>query len=161
MPSPIRYDQHGEPQVLASAWLVAYAAQRSGIKGGSESSIRLGYLNLPQPDVFLFREGGSCEVDEDGYIDGPPELVVEISAPSADLDLGPKLELYRQRGVKEYLVLLTETRQVRWHILQPEGTYVLLEPEPGIQTFASREFPGLRLDTQAFFAGDYAGVLKG
>ena len=39
----------------------------------------------------------------DDYIDGAPELIVEIAAGSAAIDLHDKLRAYRGNGVQEYV----------------------------------------------------------
>ncbi|MEB3343019.1 Uma2 family endonuclease [Okeania sp.] len=41
---------------------------------------------------------------KDGYVEGAPELIVEISASSASIDLHDKLKAYRSNQVQEYLV---------------------------------------------------------
>ncbi len=48
--------------------------------------------------------GGQTTISEDDYIEGAPELIVEVAASSAAYDLHDKLKVYQRNGVKEYLV---------------------------------------------------------
>lgn len=50
--------------------------------------------------------GGSSQLISEGYIQGGPELVVEIAASSAAINLGDKKRVYRRNGVQEYLVAM-------------------------------------------------------
>ncbi len=49
--------------------------------------------NEPQPDIVLFVPGQQAVISEDDYIEGSPELIVEIAASSASLDLYEKKEV--------------------------------------------------------------------
>ncbi len=50
-------------------------------------------------------------VNDDGYLAGPPELIVEVAASSASIDLRDKRRAYCRNGVREYLVwLVAEAR---------------------------------------------------
>jgi len=46
---------------------------------------------------------GQSRISQDDYIEGAPELIVEIAASSAAYDLHDKQEAYRRNGVQEYL----------------------------------------------------------
>jgi Uma2 family endonuclease len=93
--------------------------------------VRLDGENEPQPDALLRidRPGvASLASVEDDYIEGAPELIVEIVASSASYDLHDKLRAYRRNGVREYLVWLTQEQAFRWYVLV-EGEYVLQQPD--------------------------------
>ena len=45
-------------------------------------------------------------VNDDGYLAGPPELIVEVAASSASIDLRDKRQACCLNGVREYLVWL-------------------------------------------------------
>ena len=56
-------------------------------------TVRLDLDNEPQPDAVLFIEpdaGGQTRLSSDGYIEGSPELIVEIAASSVAIDTGSK-----------------------------------------------------------------------
>ena len=48
--------------------------------------------------------GGQSHISHDDYIEGAPELVVEISGSTVSYDLYDKLTVYRRHGVQEYIV---------------------------------------------------------
>ncbi len=104
----------------------------------------------PQPDVLLRIEpevGGNSIISEDDYIEGAPELIVEIAASSAAYDLNDKLNAYRRNGVMEYIVWQIYENRVDWFRLEA-GRYVPLNPDDkGI--IASIVFPGLWLSVLA------------
>jgi Uma2 family endonuclease len=115
--------------------------------------------NVPQPDAALYvgpEFGGTVTISTDGYIEGAPELVVEVAATSASYDLGPKMTAYARTGVREYVVLRTHDAALDWFILR-NSAYDPLPPGPdGIHR--SEVFPGLWLDAAAVAAGDMARV---
>src|SRR5215210_5401299 len=86
--SPVRFTRHGKPNSDVEIWLGVYRVATPGTVSGGHSTVRLDLDNEPQPDILLRREaGGSSAIDEDGYVEGAPELVVEIAASSASYDL--------------------------------------------------------------------------
>ncbi|MEA5476135.1 Uma2 family endonuclease [Pseudanabaena galeata UHCC 0370] len=156
--SPLRFTPHAEPHGRIIGWLIAYQAMASGLKVGIEPTVRLDADNEPQPDAVLFRLGGNAQVDEDGYITGSPELIVEIAASTVSYDLHAKKRAYERNGVKEYIVWRTLDQQIDWFVLE-NGQYVELAPDAaGI--IHSREFEGLRLNVSAILNGDISTVLK-
>jgi Uma2 family endonuclease len=116
--------------------------------------------NEVQPDAFLRLEpamGGKSHISADDYIEGAPELIVEVASTSASYDLHDKLRVYRRSGVQEYLVWRVGDGVVDWFYLH-EGQYVLLEADTeGI--VRSRIFPGLWLAVPALLDGNLAVVL--
>jgi Uma2 family endonuclease len=115
--------------------------------------------NEPQPDVLLrIMSGGQSRVDADGFLNGAPELVVEVASSSVAYDLHQKLDVYRRHGVREYLVWRTQDNAIDWFVLR-DGRYDCLLPyEKGV--YKSAVFPGLWLDASAMLQGDLAVVLK-
>jgi hypothetical protein len=149
MPSPVRAEQHGEPDSNLAGWLFIYKLHTPGLWSPSNATVRLDQDNEPQPDNILMirpNYGGQTQLDE-GYIEGPPELVAEISASSVSIDLHTKLKVYRRNGVKEYIVWRVFDRAIDWFILR-DGEYVLLAADSdGI--LRSETFPGLWLNVSA------------
>lgn len=153
--SPVRLDEHAEPHADLVTWLGNYRRATPGVRVGDNGSVRLDGLNVPQPDAFLFipRElGGQAFRDEDGYLNGAPELVAEVAATSASYDLNVKMEAYRRSGVREYLVWRALDGCLQWFVLRGSD-YEELQPGPdGI--LRSEAFPGLWLDPKALLTGD-------
>ncbi len=155
--SPLRMRQHGTPDAHLGAWLGAYVAGHPGIEFGHNGSLMLDIDNEVQPDIVLWRTGGGATENARGYLEGSPELIVEIAASSGSVDLHDKKNAYRRNGVREYIVWRTLDGAVDWFALE-EGEYVRREPDDaGI--IESREFPGLRLAVNQLLTGDLAGVL--
>jgi Uma2 family endonuclease len=158
MPSPVRLDQHGEPHGLVVTWLGVYLSQASGVRLGDNTTVYLDEKAEVQPDAFLLRPGpGGPRMTEDGYVEGAPQLAVEVSASTATYDLHVKKEAFRRNGVREYVVWRVLDKAIDWFRLQ-DGAYVPVEPDAaGI--VESEQFPGLRLHVPSMLAGDLAAVL--
>ncbi len=158
--SPISYDKHADPHFNIITWLGVYRAATPGVKGGDNATLRLDLENEPQPDGLLRLEptlGGKSVVTADDYLEGAPELIVEIAASSASYDLHDKRRAYARNGVQEYLVIQTYEQRLDWFALHDDG-YRLLQPdEQGI--LRSQVFPGLWLQPAAFWSGDLAALL--
>lgn len=154
--SPVRIE-HGDGDLQLSAWLGLYASQAPGVRAGSNASVLFDDDNEFQPDICLRRVTGGTSHIEDGYIAGPPELVVEIAASSVSRDLHMKKEVYRRQGVQEYIVWRVLDEALDWFVLR-DGEYVAMAPDArGV--IESQVFPGLRLAVTKLLAGDFAGVL--
>ena len=124
------------------------------------TTVRLDPDNEAQPDALLRIEpaqGGNSQISDDDYIEGAPELIVEIAASSAAYDLHDKLKAYRRNGVQEYIVWMTYDNRLEWFRLQ-EGEYVSLKPDAS-GVIHSQVFPGLCLSVAALLEGDLAKVL--
>ena len=159
--SPVRVRKHGKPHSDMMGWLVTYSAATPGVMVCDNTTVRLDADNEPQPDALLRIDqdrGGQSSISQDDYIEGPPELIVEIAASSASYDLHDKLRVYRRNQVQEYLVWLVQEQQLRWYELR-QGEYILQTPETS-DILQSRRFPGLKLSVNALLAGDLQQVLE-
>lgn len=160
MAAALRYRRHGRPHSLIMGWLGFYEAATPGVEAADNTTVRLDLDNEPQPDALLRIDescGGQSRISEDDYVEGGPELIVEVAASSASYDLHDKLKVYRRNGVREYIVWQVAEQKISWFSLQA-GEYVLLAPdETGVMH--SQVFPGLNLNVVALLAGDLAAVL--
>jgi Uma2 family endonuclease len=159
MGSPVRHEQHGRPEHLLAGWLIFYQLRTPGLDAGGNSTLRLDLDNEPQPDLLLrvpTHAGGTSRVTPDGYLEGAPELVIEVAASSTSYDLHQKLGAYRRNGVREYLVHRVEDGEVDWFVLE-HGTYVRQQADAAA-CLHSRSFPGLCLDVAALLAEDLAAL---
>ncbi|MFN0072455.1 MAG: Uma2 family endonuclease [Chloroflexota bacterium] len=150
--------RHAEPHSWMIAWLGLYRSQHPELRLHDNVTVILDVDNEVQPDACLWRqEPGGPRLNDDGYIEGPPQLVVEIAVSSASYDLHDKLGAYRRAGVREYIVWRVEDQAIDWLCLY-EGAYDRGEPdEKGV--IESSVFPGLRLAFAKMLSGDLAGVL--
>ena len=153
MPSPVGR-AHGRAHVPVIMWLGHYAENTSGVEVLDNATTILGWNSEPQPDGLLriLPECGGRTHDEQGFIGGPPELVVEVSKATRYLDLGPKLRDYEQAGILEYVVRAIEPDDIFWFVLN-EGALVQ-KPVSEDGLFRSMVFPGLWLDPAALLKGD-------
>jgi Uma2 family endonuclease len=162
MPSPVAMDTHGDPQADLIGWLVFYRAFTPGVRASDNATLReVDEMSEPQPDSFLRilpEFGGQSRVSADGYAEGPPELIGEVAASSANYDLHDKLDVYREAGVKEYIVWRVWDAAIDWFVLRG-GNYDRLAPTAA-GVYQSTVFPGLWLDAAAMIRGDMQQVLK-
>ena len=156
--SPRRFDLHAEPHAVIITWLGSYRARNPGLRLGDNATVLLDANNEVQPDACLWREEPSGPRLVDHYIEGAPQLVVEVAASSASYDLHTKLQAYQRNGVREYVVWRVLDHMIDWFRLR-EGEYVWVEPdEDGI--IESDVFPGLCLDVPKLLVDDLQGVLS-
>ena len=160
MASPLRFQPHAEPHGRLITWLGVYQAVTPEVQMGIEPTVRLDIDNEPQPDGVLLinpESGGQSRLSDEGYIEGAPELVVEIAASSATIDLGDKKVAYQRSGVREYIVWQVFEQKIDWFSLE-DGDYISLIPdERGV--ICSVLFPGLWLDVSAMLGGNMQQVL--
>jgi Uma2 family endonuclease len=146
MAAALRYQGHGLPHSQMMTWLGVYAANTPGIELADNATVRLDLENAPQPDILLRIKsefGGQSRISEDDYVEGAPELIVEIAASSASYDLYDKLRVYRRHGVKEYIIWQVYEQKIDWFCLK-EGEYIKLQAD-NFGLIESNNFPGLVL----------------
>jgi hypothetical protein len=108
----------------------------------------------------IFEEyGGQSAESPDGYIAGPPELVVEVANTTAAIDLHKKKAEYERAGVREYVIALAEPKEVRWFLRGRSGFSPLAPGRDGL--FRSPTFPGLWLAPATLFDRTPHGVVAG
>ena len=160
MSSPVRATSHGQPHGHIIGWLFVYCAATPGVMLCDNATVRLDFDNEPQPDALLRLDpsvGGQSSIGDDDYIEGAPELIVEIAASTASYNLYDKLRVYRRNGVQEYLIWRVYDNQLNWFRLR-EGEYVQLEQDTN-GVIRSEIFPCLWLAVSALLTGDLAQVL--
>lgn len=93
-------------------WLSAFAARHPELDVAVNSTVFMADDSEVQPDAALFRlpaagaPAPGVRLREGGYLEGAPELIVEIAASGAAYDL------YREVGVQEYLVWQVLERRI-------------------------------------------------
>lgn len=159
MGSPLRIEQHGNPHANVITWLGTYEASTPEVQVGDNCTVILDTKNEPQPDALLrIKKSGQSSISEKGYVEGAPELIVEIAASTVSIDLHDKLKAYRRNQVQEYLVWRVDDNQFDWFRLR-KGKYINLAPDDN-RIIKSVIFPGLWLEVNALLTGDLAKVLK-
>ena len=157
--SPLKL-RHGTFHWRLLSLLARYEETTPGLQGADNTTTILGEYGEPQPDLFLRvlpEFGGQSTTTMDGYPMGPPELIVEIAHSSRAIDLHAKKDDYERAGVREYIVLCAEEREIRAFRHQ-EGRFVSMQPDTdGI--LRSHLFPGLWINVSAVLAHDSAAAL--
>lgn len=159
MSSPVRYKAHEEQHGLVTLWLGTYALRYPGVRCTNQATYHLTPDDEVQPDGSHFRDPpppGGARIRPDLYLEGPPQLVVEVAASSANYAPHDKEESYRRAGVHEYIVWRMLDGALDWFRLVADE-YVRVQPDArgGIQ---SDSFPCLRLAVDKLLAGDGVGV---
>ncbi|MDB5387485.1 MAG: hypothetical protein JWM11_3131 [Planctomycetaceae bacterium] len=139
-------------QLVTQAML--YSRRTPGVHAGAGATVILNEQNEPEPDVFLRLQpglGGSSSNTEPhgGYVQGPPEQIIEIADSTVFRDLHQKKDVYQQVGVKEYIVVCVENCEIKW-FTWPEGEREI----PPDKVLRSLLFPGFWLDVEALFRLD-------
>jgi Uma2 family endonuclease len=160
MPSPLSFD-HGEESNDVGGWLFYYKMFTPGVSSPKDATVKLDSQGEPQPDcqlLILADWGGKTHIDEEGYIAGGPELIVEIARSSRSYDLNQKKADYQRAGVREYLVIELDPNRIHWFIRRGRQFKDLLPGPDGI--FRSETFPGLWLDGESLFAEDRRRLIR-
>jgi Uma2 family endonuclease len=156
MVSPLRRS-HGRYHVKLSFALELYEMGTPGIELLDNTTTILGEESEPQPDLglrILSAYGGRSRETGEDYVEGPPELLSEISYSTRAIDLHRKRDDYRRAGVQEYLVVCVEEQELHWFNFAT-GRYI----RPNRQRISrSKVFPGLWIDGPALLARDSARI---
>lgn len=154
--------EHGRSGYDITGLLWAYERETPGVVGAAAPTVILGDASEPEPDLVLLvapDHGGQTrlkQINHKHYIEGPPELVVEVAHSTVTLDLNAKRKDYRRGGVLEYIVICLPEPSVKWFDLQHEGELPL--GEDGV--LRSRAFPGLWIDTPALLSRNLSLLMK-
>lgn len=161
MSSPVRVEKHGKPQSHIVGILFNYYVATEGIELGDNVTFKLEAEGEPQPDAVLWIKenyGGKTYITDTDYLEGSPELIVEISSSTASYDLHDKKDAYERNGIKEYIVWRVLDKEIDWFVLQ-DGKYVrLAQDADGI--IESLVFGGLRLNIRAILDNDLVQALR-
>ena len=125
-----------------------------GVVAVAPLDVRLSHDTAVQPDL-IFVSNARANIIRENYIDGAPDLVVEILSPStAAHDRATKLTLYAEAGVPEVWLLDPNAKTVE--VLKLQGRkYVLDAALAGDQKLTSSQFPGWELPLIDLF--DFGG----
>ncbi len=116
----------------------------------SPIDVYLSDIDTPQPDI-LFIAKARLDIIGEKYIEGAPDLVVEILSPStAYYDLKKKKRLYETSGVKEYWVVDPEAQEIEVYALV-EGRFELFAREAEQGVISSKLLGGFSVDLEGVF----------
>jgi hypothetical protein len=147
---------HAVSHSLVVLWLGTYWGGRRSLEVGDNATVRLGDDDL-QPDAYLRKVSGGRSRRTTAAIEGPPELVFEVAASCASIDLHQKFNAYQRHGVAEYVVWRVYDEALDWFVLR-DGAFERVEADASGH-IESLGFPGLRLHVPSLLAGDVPGLL--
>ena len=150
--------KRGAARAYLSSWVGNYSFQTTGVTGSINGTVLLEGDNEVQPTIISKIErssGGNSLIDADGYVEGSPELVGEVTLTNSNVECHAKKRVYLANGVREYIIWRIDDDAIDWFVLR-EGIYESLVAEEGIRK--SEVFPGLWLDTAALLRGDLKQV---
>lgn len=109
----------------------------------------------PDLQVILHSNEGTLT---DTYMDGAADICIEIVSPgTVSSDYGDKLREYEAGGVREYWIIDSHRREVRFHRLGANQTYQLIMPIEGHYT--TPLLPKLRVEVAALWSDTLPNVL--
>ncbi|HLY26592.1 MAG TPA: Uma2 family endonuclease [Aggregatilineales bacterium] len=123
-PTPVRIHQN----TLGRLFIVVQALVPNGEVIFAPMDVYFDEENTVQPDLLWIAEGSACHwVENDKYLKGAPDLVVEILSPgSVRRDRKDKFRLYEKYGVREYWMIDPEEKLLEIWQLQ-DGRLMLVD----------------------------------
>lgn len=158
IPSLVSYQKHGKPHGFIMTCLGIYAAATPGLEFADNATVILDTENEVQLDALLRKQHGASRINADGYLEGAPELIVEIAASTVSYDLHDKFRVYRRAQVQEYIVWRVLDDAIDWFYLD-EDAYRRLSPNSA-GVIQSQVFPGFHLALPSLLADNLAAVLQ-
>jgi Uma2 family endonuclease len=103
-----------------------------------------------EPDIFFVKKE-RLEIIGTQYVEGAPDLIVEILSPSnASYDRETKFKVYQDAGVPEYWLVDYEAKTVEVFTLV-EGVYTLAGKYTGDDVFSSTQLAGFKVTVDSLF----------
>ncbi len=148
--APARRPRHQEATInLATAMSQFARSKRLGKVYTAPIDVLLPGLASPvQPDV-LFIANERLDMVKEEFIEGPPDLVIEVLSPSNWLDdRRIKFHLYARAGVREYWIVDLERRMIEVFALRGQSFALLNRYESG-ETARSEVLPDFEIAVEA------------
>jgi Uma2 family endonuclease len=136
-------------------WLEMYHIVTPGTDALGAVAVILDEASEPQPNACLLTTpecGGKTFENADGYLEGPPELVIEVWSGREKYAFEAKRRDYERAGVREFLHVSVPESRVTWFTLRGDRYEEIEAGADGI--CRSEVFPGLCLDATALIRDD-------
>jgi Uma2 family endonuclease len=144
MPSPENIEHNELLLWLANLLHPFIRGKDLGRLTAEKVSYRLSKTDAPEPDLAFVRTE-RLDIIRRGYVDGPPDLPVEIVSPdSAGRDYEDKRRLYERAGVREYWIIDSDEKTALFLLRTEDGNFVEAPVEGHV--FRSSVLPGFHLD---------------
>ncbi len=142
--TPAPTTRHQRAVMNLSLILGAYRNTHGGDAFTAPTGVYLADDNVVEPDLLFVRADHLDRV-ELAFVNGPPDLVVEISSPSTRrIDIVRKRELYARFEIPEYWFVDLDAERVEIYRLQA-GAYGPPELVYSPGTLSTRQLPGLQV----------------
>lgn len=155
-----------DPHSNINGWLLTLIrlfveANDFGLVRGPEFQVRLAaQKQRREPDV-LFVSKNRKDLIRHTYVDGPPDLIIEIVSPeSVARDWREKYIAYKSAGVREYWVIDPSVNRMEVYALR-NGDYALINPVEG--AVRSEVLPGFFIKPEWLWQDPLpkvAGIIK-
>jgi Uma2 family endonuclease len=158
MASPLRRS-HSRYDGKIGLVLELYETATPGVETLHNATTILDDESEPQPDLglrILPEYGGQSQTTADDYLQGAPELLVEVAHSRRAIDMHAKRDDYQRCGVLEYFVVCWEEQETHWFHFSSGD--MIRPTRQGISR--SRVFPGLWLDVAALLRLDSARLME-
>ena len=112
---------HQSNQAKLARWVLPFVDERGlGAVLLTPFDVKLSDSDVVQPDLMFVSKEREHIITRT-YLDGAPDLVVEILSPSTSRrDWNEKRELYAEHGVKEYIVM-DPSNKIVWRLALKDG----------------------------------------
>jgi Uma2 family endonuclease len=129
--------------------LAAYVLGNPVVKMFSESMYKLGKREGRIPDVSLLTKDRVAQQNRDGFLEGAPDLALEVVSSESAVFLERKVNLFLANGCRTFWVVYPRERTLcihrkNEHLQLREGQYAE-EPDilPGFRVLVDRFFDGI------------------
>jgi len=152
-------DVHERIFIFLSGILNAFVVRRKlGVVRGSRTTLKFSEANGVQPDI-VFISNASRDRVHPYYMDGAPEVVIEILSPSTrKLDRGKKMALYAEHGALEYWQIDPENQSAEF-FRNHNGAWLPM-PVSDDDIFHSEVIPSFWLNTNWLFAEEEPDIVE-
>ena len=109
-----------------AGWSGIYCAAIPQCEGALNVTWLVNDENVTQPfvSVRIAPTGGGQSWDEGEFAGGAPEFAAEAFDADQLAEMALKVDIYQEAGVRDYVAVLLEDQEVRWHTLQ-DGKFTL------------------------------------
>ena len=146
VPVPKHQQLSGRLYVACYGWVTP---RKLGLIYPAPLDVLLGEHDTVEPDLVFIAQD-RLHIVKDKFVQGPPDLLVEILSPSTRArDEKLKANLYARAGVREYWLVDPDQAAIQVYALA-DGDYRLLPNQDG--RARSVVLPGFEIDITALFA---------
>jgi Uma2 family endonuclease len=149
-PSPIPLHQVISARIVQALYNFLDKKNNNGFLVSAPMDVKFDEGNVLQPDILYISAERREEIIKE-YIEGAPDLVVEILSPSnAYYDLRLKKDVYEKYGVKEYIIIDPIAQNADLYVLKGP-VYYLHQKAVKTETLNSVLLPGFSIELGKLF----------